>query len=349
MISVDQLAADSPPVSEYTGPGTFEIPAPHGGTLSIPAEVDERSDPYLALAHAGQIHSYYQEHGYVVVRGLIPSSLCDAAREDFAREIKPHTGYIYRQATANPERNKFTEHGFVVNSILNIQDLRRSNFPGFRESGLRIITHPALHASMKELLNDDGKVVQSMYFEGNPETWAHQDTYYLDSLELGRMVGAWIAVEDIKPGAGRFYVYPRSHLIDMKKNGGDFDIAFNHQRYKRLVLDVISSHGLECRAPALRKGDVLFWASKTIHGSLPTTQGQHSRASFTVHAIPRSTGFLQHQAREKRLSLQEIGGVPIHCPKDQNRFSKRAVLFLETTFPAAFQTVKKLAVKLYTH
>jgi ectoine hydroxylase-related dioxygenase (phytanoyl-CoA dioxygenase family) len=46
--------------------------------------------------------------------------------------------------------------------------------------------------------------------KGNPETWAHQDTYCLDAEELGRMTAAWIALEDSHPGAGRFYVYPGS-------------------------------------------------------------------------------------------------------------------------------------------
>ena len=51
-----------------------------------------------------------------------------------------------------------------------------------------------------------------MYFDGNPVTWPHQDIYYLDAEEIGRMTSAWVAVEDIAPDAGRFFVYPKSHL-----------------------------------------------------------------------------------------------------------------------------------------
>jgi len=35
---------------------------------------------------------------------------------------------------------------------------------------------------------------------------------YLDAEEIGRMTAAWVAVEDIAPDAGRFFVYPKSHL-----------------------------------------------------------------------------------------------------------------------------------------
>jgi phytanoyl-CoA hydroxylase len=283
----------------------------------------------------------------VVVRGAVPPALCDEARAAFAREVKPYGGFIYRQATAVPERHALTEHGHMVNSLLNIQDLDRRLFPRFREAGMRILTHDGVQREVRTLLGEGGTLVQSMYFDGNPATWAHQDSYYLDSTTIGRMAAVWVAVEDIHPGAGRFYVYPGSHAIDMAKNGGDFDIAFNHDRYKQLVLDVIRQHGLVCRAPALRKGDLFFWNARTIHGSLET-RGAHARSSFTGHFVPSSTGLLQFQTRARRMKLHDVNGVPVHHPKDQNLPWNRALLGLETTFPRAFQRAKKLAIKVVT-
>ncbi len=153
-------------------------------------------------------------------------------------------------------------------------------------------------------------------------------------------------MEDIQPGAGRFYIYPGSHKIDMAKNGGDFDIAFNHQRYKELVLKVIADYGLECRAPALRKGDVLFWAAKTIHGSLETRQPNFSRCSFTSHFIPASKPYLTFQKKIKPLNLKSINSLSVHCPKDQNTWKNQAILSIETRFPKTFQSVKKVAMKV---
>ena len=325
----------------------FAIRAPHGATIEIPHEVDDRSDPYRALASPGQIRAYYDAEGYVVVRGAVPPELCDEARAAFLREVKTFPGYIYRQATAVPEKHVLTDHGHMLNSILNIQDLDRRPFPRFRDAGLRILTHDGVQRVVRALLGEGGTMVQSMYFDGNPATWAHQDTYYLDSTDIGRMTAVWIAVEDIHPGAGRFYVYPRSHLVDMAKNGGDFDIAFHHDRYKKLVLDVIERHHLVCHAPALRKGDVLFWAARTIHGSLPTLGGR-SRSSFTGHFVPSSTRLLQFQTRPRRMRIRPVNGVPVHHPKDQNLPWNRALLDLETSFPRAFKAAKKLAIKAVT-
>lgn len=325
----------------------FNISAPDGTEIAIPVKVDTAFDPYLSLTNEKAIRDYYAQEGYVVFRNLIPNELCDQARLAFEQEVKPYEGYLYRQpSSGDPEKHIFTESGYVVNSILNIQDLNKINFPQFREISLSIITHNQMYDAVKTILGEPGKLVQSMYFEGNPSTWAHQDTYYLDSTRIGIMTAAWIAVEDIKPGAGRFYIYPGSHKIDMVNNGGNFDIAFNHSKYKSLILNVIKKYGLECRAPAMRKGDVLFWSAKTIHGSLQTSQPTHSRCSFTSHFIPESTGFLQFQSIEKPLNISKINSFQVHHPKDQNTLKNRAIFQIETRFPKTFKTVKRSVIKL---
>ena len=325
----------------------IEQPAPHGGTFQVPENPTEDIS-YPSIEDLQAVKEYYHEHGYVVVRNVFSDQTCDHARESFEREVKSYDGFIYRQATANPERHVLSSSGHMLNSILNVHALHPNNFGDFRSSGTAIVTSQKLQNIFRAIESDDAKLVQSMYFEGNPSTWAHQDTYYLDSEELGRMSGIWIAAEDIAPGAGRFYVYPGSHRIDMDKNGGDFDIAFNHDRYKQLVLDIIEKFGLKCRAPALQKGDVLFWSGKTIHGSLETTTPELSRSSFTAHYIPAETRFLQFQKRIKELNLSTVNGMQVHTAKDLQRPLNKVIFELETRAPKVFQFVKKLAVKAVT-
>ncbi len=325
----------------------YEIADFSGLKIDIPV-AEEDDYPYFALDQDVDIRKYYNENGYVVVRGLLPQYLCERATALFAAEVKTFRGYIYRQASGSPERHLFTNEGFMLNSILNVQSLDRRRFPGFRQAGLDLLTHANMQRAVSTILGEPGKLVQSMYFDGNPVTWPHQDTYYLDAEEIGRMTAAWVAVEDIAPGAGRFFVYPGSHLIDMAKNGGDFDIAFHHERYKQLVKRVIREQGLVCRAPALSKGDVLFWAAKTIHGSLCTTEPTRSRRSFTAHFIPDRCRFLQFQTRVKPLKTEFVNAMKVHHPKDLSKTANRAVLFLETRFPRTFQLAKRAAIKLVT-
>lgn len=161
---------------------------------------------------------------------------------------------------------------------------RSARTRGGTETGsVHVTTHAKLQQALRGLFGEAGKLVQSMYFEGNPATWPHQDTYYLDAQQIGRMTAAWIAVEDIAPGAGRFFIYPKSHLLTLAKNSGE------HDRYKKHVLEIIESNGFECRAPALEEGDVLLWAAKTIHGSLvrrfrpPAPSLRRRRCTATRH------------------------------------------------------------------
>jgi phytanoyl-CoA hydroxylase len=332
-----------------TGSSGALAKTPTGVSIHVPASRDE-DFAYFQLNQAEQIRRYYAENGYVVIRDLIPKELCEVARKAFEQEVKPFKGFIYRQATANPERHVFTDRGFMLNPILNVQSLDPRHLGAFRRAGLDVIAHANLQDALRHLFHNGeaGKLVQSMYFEGNPATWAHQDTYYLDAEQIGSMAAAWIAAEPIAPGAGRFFVYPKTHLLDLMKNGGDKDVAFNHSRYKEYVLDIINRGEFECRAPALDTGDVLFWSSKTIHGSLQTTEPQFSRSSFTAHFIPDSSRFLQWQSRFKSLNLERINGINVHKTKDLAKLSSRGVLWVETTFPRSFQTAKRVALKLIT-
>jgi phytanoyl-CoA hydroxylase len=322
----------------------YKILSPIGTEIEIPENAAQNSTTFDLIELAGA-RQYYDENGYVVVRGVVDPVLCDSIRNAFETTVKSYPGYIYRQATANPEKNRINEYGFVMNSLLNLQSLSEVRFAPLKKLTVKAFASTPIKRITREILSEDGKLVQSMYFEGNAETWPHQDTYYLDSERIGTMVACWYALEDIDAGAGRFFVVPGSHRIDMVKNGKNFDVAFNHGQYKELVKKILSEQQLEFRAPFLQKGDVLFWNSKTIHGSLRTTRPQFSRSSLTSHFIPVSHRFLQFQSKIKPLNLREFNGMAFHCPKDMERLSSRVVLGIETTFHKSFQMAKKLAIK----
>jgi len=59
---------------------------------------------YFLPSETDAIKSYYLEYGYVVVRGLVPVEAIERANALFDTEILPSKCFIYRQATANPER-----------------------------------------------------------------------------------------------------------------------------------------------------------------------------------------------------------------------------------------------------
>lgn len=323
---------------------TILVKDPLNRDVEIPVNVLPGSDSYSALTSPEAIKHYFDQHGYVVLRNVISGKLCDEVLQYFRQEVKPYKGYIYRQASANPEKHVFNPNGHMLNAVLNVQSLQTRLFPGFKKKSLEVLTNEYLITVIRKVMGDDPALVQSMYFEGNPATWAHQDSYYLDS-EKFNMVAAWVALEDIAPEAGRFYVCPGTHKIDMEKNGGNFDIAFNHDRYKELIRNMMAQNRIRISAPALNKGDIMLWHAKTIHGSLETTNPLFSRHSFTAHYIPRSERFLQFQRIIKPMSLKTINGIGVNHPKDLDNITSRMILFAETSFPKTFQLIKKIAIK----
>lgn len=327
----------------------IELQTPRGLPVSVPETLQEDVSARFAPDQIDEILRYYEANGYVIVRGVIEPEACDRIRSLWEGEVKPYKGFMYRQATAKAERHVFNENGWVMNPILNLQSVDPRAFGQFRETATQqILTNPRLVALFSAIVKDAPKLVQSMYFEGNSATWEHQDSYYLDSVNIGTMVGAWIAVEDIHARAGRFFICPGSHKLQVARHEFANNIADNHEAYIQSVVAKVRELGYEIRAPKLEKGDVLFWNSWTIHGSLDSQDTKHSRSSITAHVIPARDKFLQLQVREHDLPTTEMNGVHVFRAKDLGSVRNRSLLWVESTFPGAFYWMKRNAIRTVT-
>ncbi len=319
---------------------------PAGLLVNVPENTEEDPSVKFSIGEVKDAHEYYSENGYVVFKHVFSAETCDEVREVWNSSIKTHDGEIYRQATSKLETNKFNEQGWVMNPILNLQSLNPKYFKRLRTLSVeKILSDLDLSIALQQLLGDEAKLVQSMYFEGNSATWEHQDTYYLDSEKLGAMVAGWIALEDIAADAGRFFVCPKSHLIDMGLQSKENNVIDNHDIYIESIVSVIERNGLEIRAPRMEAGDVLLWNSRTIHGSLDSTSKINSRSSITCHFIPQSFGFLQFQSRLLNTPYDQVKQVKIFRAKDLARFRNKFIFWIESTFPRQFYWIKGIAVK----
>ena len=92
-------------------------------------------------------------------------------------------------------------------------------------------------------------------------------------------------------------------------------------------------------------GDILFWNSKTIHGSLDSQSKTNSRSSITLHAIPETHNLLQFQSRIRYLKTDNLGDSLIHRPKDQSKFLNKVIFEIESNFPSIFYWMKNRAIK----
>ena len=233
-----------------------------------------------------------------------------------------------------------------MNPILNLQSLNPKHFGVLRRAAEELVfSNILICKALKSILGEKPKIVQSMYFEGNSATWEHQDSYYLDSEKIGLMTAGWLALEEIKADAGRFFICPESHKIDLGRQNVDNNIADNHDKYIAKVVSIIKSKNMPIKAPYMATGDVLFWNSWTIHGSIDSQSKTCSRSSITMHAIPETHKFLQFHSRKIDVPTDDLGNSLIYRPKDQSKFKNRLVLAVESRFPGIFYWLKKQAIK----
>jgi len=161
------------------------------------------------------LQSYYDEHGYVVVRSLIPEERIARLLAVYTRDIVPSQQRFFRQNSSRYERNRINDHGYVRQSFLDIHDYQ--SFPEFSAAARDIFCSNEMMETISAVTGAPRhNLMQTMLFDLNTATWPHQDWYYLDSVPNGSLIAAWIALEDIREEAGRFYVMPGSHEL------GDF-------------------------------------------------------------------------------------------------------------------------------
>jgi phytanoyl-CoA hydroxylase len=324
-----------------------KLTTPNGIDVDVPEYDHEDVSWKFSLTESQEAKQYYEENGYVIFKELVDRSSCDEARRLWDVEVKNSDKFMYRQPNGRAERNRLNSNGWVMNPILNLQSLNPFSFGGLRNFATNnILTSDGMKSALTQILEEAPKIVQSMYFEGNSATWEHQDTYYLDSVNIGSMTGAWIALEDIGAEAGRFFICPGTHKLDLGKQNKHTNIAYNHQVYIDQVVQVMKDKKMPIRAPKLDKSDVLFWNSWTIHGSLKSEHKERSRSSITCHAIKSSDLFLQLQSRIMDVPCDVVNEVNVWRPKDQGKLKNRVIMFIESRFPAMFYSVKKIAIKM---
>ena len=263
--------------------------APTDAMMCVPDTLAE-DETYFGPDQLADARRFYDEQGYVVVRGLVARDLCSLAREAFDA-VRQCRVPMLRQKNMRCERNNFDADGFLANPVFNVQDLGSRSLGPFRDAVLDILTERATVATTALLL-DAGrtKLIQSMFFQAPAGTWAHQDSYYQDSAAgLCGCVAGWFALENIDADAGRFYVCPGSHRsLPVLRNAGAYNFATGHQVYRDAMVEAMRQNGFTWVAPFLAAGDVLFWNSLTVHGSLPASRPGVSRTSLTAHYSARA-------------------------------------------------------------
>lgn len=216
---------------------------------------------------------------YKIYNGAIPEKLINEVVK--AHSIFKNSKYAFfrAQGTIGFELPALDACGNQVNSIQNPNLL--GFFPGFMDSINSIIHSEYIAKCLKDFTGSNKHIqYQSMLFDKSTGTKLHQDSWYLDTSPPGKLVGVWVALEDITIEAGPFYVYER----------GPSSVV-NIENRDSILLE--GEEALQSTWPAsekkvflARKGDVLIWNSMVMHGADSPVSQTYTRKSITAHFYP---------------------------------------------------------------
>jgi phytanoyl-CoA hydroxylase len=220
---------------------------------------------------------------FKVYKKQIPDSLINSllvAHKDFKRSAVS----IFRaQGTTSFERPLLDQFGNQRNSIHNPHLLGLNYL--FSSLIEQIILHENISKCLTDFTGSDKHVwYQSMFFDKSTGTKLHQDTWYLDTNPNGKLVGVWIALEDIEETAGPFCIYSNSDTSKLDPLDFDFENLDSDFNFKSAFPNAVR---YDFTAGA---GDILIWDSLSIHGALLPDNEAKTRKSITAHFYPLGLG-----------------------------------------------------------
>lgn len=155
---------------------------------------------------------------------------------------------------------------------------------------LRLVLDKTLHRYASLILGETAVATQSLYFEFGSQQALHRDSTVVPTPEFGRLVAAWIALEDIAeesgplayvPGSQKFPFYelsPGSYVYDPAKHSvSDVEAAM------RFYDEQLAKSGLPTKLFLAKRGEVLVWHSALMHGGAPPKSPDHTRKSLVIH------------------------------------------------------------------
>jgi phytanoyl-CoA hydroxylase len=228
-----------------------------------------------------EIKNHYIEQGYVVIQKAIPLDQIDSFLDAYEK-IKQNPFFIYfSQSIQRCVRVELTQQGYIKESMENAS--RLAFFPEFSKRMQDCIYDPCVSNVLNTISGYSKHISwQNMFFDKSTGTIEHQDSWYLDTNPLGKLIGAWFSLEDIQENCGSFFVCPKSHKLEVV-NRKDYP---THQAFIQKIMSISSDNLLEKKPMYLNKGDLLLWHPFLVHGAFQCQDDSLSRKSFTSHFYP---------------------------------------------------------------
>lgn len=244
--------------------------------LAIPDELLGELAEYAGATEDGALlRAHIDEHGYVLLRGVLDRDEVLAGREEVFRRLE-EVGEVQAPAIDGIATNR-SQRSEVAGGL---QEFWRSVSEG---PALRRVTHGReLHDIMSSVLGEPARAHDMMYLRPVPvgrSTRPHYD-YPFFARRSKRIHTAWIPFGDTPLEDGPLMIIEGSNrfgdLIDPIREhdyeGNYADAVIQKAAYEKPnetdILSFAQSRGTRLLSASFRAGDLLVFGGFTLHGSL---------------------------------------------------------------------------------
>ena len=126
----------------------------------------------------------------------------------------------------------------------------------------------------------------------------HQDSAYVNYSLPMQFAASWIALEDVREGAGELFYHTGSHAMpeflyagqfkgagEAQRVRGTHDLSKDYPRHSELIRRQAEGADLPTHRFLAKRGDVLIWSADLAHGDAPISL-EHTRKSMVTHYCP---------------------------------------------------------------
>jgi hypothetical protein len=254
-------------------------------------------------------------NGYIVIENAIPESILSSALADMDKAY----------AGAFPLL-KFQIHGVGVNQswIPEAQQnaTKALDLHWFSEPIRDLIFAPKIVEFLHLIFERRALASQTLAFWRGSAQDGHQDSAYVNYSLPMQFAASWIALEDVKTGAGELFYHVGSHRMAEHLYLGKFkgvEEAFRAEVGVNGLNEEIKTHidriasqvaGMDLKTEQLhaKRGDALFWSADLAHGGRPISSTQ-TRKSVVTHYCPAEVvpSYLENKPGASILSHRGIG------------------------------------------
>ena len=231
--------------------------------------------------------AHFIDHGWLIWRNAIAPELIDQFVADIANHHKHPGKFLTTDHLAG--RSQLKRSGNKPDRFESLFDLY-VNLKSSRD----VCLHPRIVRFLSLVFAAQPVAFQQLLFQRSNGHQVHQDTSVVAVEEPQLLVATWIALEDVRKGAGELAFYDRSHRLPhylFKDGTKRMNFAEDDQKiYSGDLEKACVARGMAYKKFMAKKGDLLFWTADLVHRSHPRTlPDDTNRLSCVTHYHPATT------------------------------------------------------------